>query len=368
MSEKEKESQENTEPEAVASESKDEAGASADADVEVPEAIAEGKDSEVEVEVEASVTADAEIPESSDEGTEATADAEIPESSDEAGTSAEADVEVPETLVDGSDDSKETIEEPLVTEEAEAAAEETVEAAEAVEAEKTEEAGEAAAVEEALESAKALKAEETKKPAKGRKKTKKPAVVEVADEVDPETPVDTGPPKRWYVVHTYSGHENKVKENIKKMINVSQVQDHFGQIIVPTEEVAEMKKGKKTVTTKKFFPSYILVEMNMSDEARHLVSDIPGVTSFVGSASGPQALSVPEVERILGRMDKKKQTVIPEIPFTLGEHIRIKDGPFSDFTGIIDEINAERGKLKVLVSIFGRETPVELDFLQVENL
>ena len=353
---------------------------------------------EAEVEVEASATADAEIPESSDEGTEATADAEIPESSDEAGTSAEADVQVPETvvegsddsdeaveepeeveataetegdpetLVEGSDDSKETIEEPLVTEEAEAAAEETVEAAEAVEAEKTEEAGEAAAVEEALESAKALKAEETKKPAKGRKKTKKPAVVEVADEVDPETPVDTGPPKRWYVVHTYSGHENKVKENIKKMINVSQFQEHFGQIIVPTEEVAEMKKGKKTVTTKKFFPSYILVEMNMSDEARHLVSDIPGVTSFVGSASGPQALSVPEVERILGRMDKKKQTVIPEIPFTLGEHIRIKDGPFSDFTGIIDEINAERGKLKVLVSIFGRETPVELDFLQVENL
>jgi transcription termination/antitermination protein NusG len=106
----------------------------------------------------------------------------------------------------------------------------------------------------------------------------------------------------------------------------------------------------------------------MTDEARHLVSDIPGVTSFVGTTSGPQPLSKTEVERILGRMDKEKQTIIPDIPFTLGEHIRIKDGPFSDFTGIIDEINAERGKLKVLVSIFGRETPVELDFLQVENL
>lgn len=175
-------------------------------------------------------------------------------------------------------------------------------------------------------------------------------------------------PMRWYVVHTYSGHENKVRENIQKMINASSIREHFGQIVVPTEEVAEMKKGKKTITTRKFFPSYILIEMYMSDEAFHLVNDLPGVTGFVGTSSGPQPLTKPEVERILGRMDKEKQTIIPEIPFTLGEHIRIKDGPFSDFTGVIDEINAERGKLRVLVSIFGRETPVELDFLQVENI
>ncbi|MGH7177904.1 MAG: transcription termination/antitermination protein NusG [Tepidisphaeraceae bacterium] len=177
-----------------------------------------------------------------------------------------------------------------------------------------------------------------------------------------------GPPKRWYVVHTYSGHENKVRENIQKMINASSIREHFGQIVVPTEEVAEMKKGKKTITTRKFFPSYILIEMNMSDEAFHLVNDLPGVTGFVGTSTGPQPLTKPEVERILGRMDKEKQTIIPEIPFTMGEHIRIKDGPFSDFTGVIDEINVERGKLRVLVSIFGRETPVELDFLQVENI
>src|SRR5512132_3937377 len=167
-------------------------------------------------------------------------------------------------------------------------------------------------------------------------------------------------PMRWYVVHTYSGHENKVRENIQKMINASTIKEHFGQIVVPTEEVAEMKKGKKTITTRKFFPSYILIEMYMSDEAFHLVSDLPGVTGFVGTSSGPQPLSKPEVERILGRMDKERQTIIPEIPFTMGEHIRIKDGPFSDFTGVIDEINIERGKLRVLVSIFGRETPVEL--------
>jgi transcriptional antiterminator NusG len=175
-------------------------------------------------------------------------------------------------------------------------------------------------------------------------------------------------PMRWYVVHTYSGHENKVRENIQKMINASSIREHFGQIVVPTEEVAEMKKGKKTITTRKFFPSYILIEMYMSDEAFHLVNDLPGVTGFVGTSSGPQPLTKPEVDRILGRMDKEKQTIIPEIPFTLGEHIRIKDGPFSDFTGVIDEINAERGKLRVLVSIFGRETPVELDFLQVETI
>jgi transcription termination/antitermination protein NusG len=175
-------------------------------------------------------------------------------------------------------------------------------------------------------------------------------------------------PMRWYVVHTYSGHENKVRENIQKMINASSIREHFGQIVVPTEEVAEMKKGKKTITTRKFFPSYILIEMYMSDEAFHLVNDLPGVTGFVGTSSGAQPLTKPEVDRILGRMDKEKQTIIPEIPFTLGEHIRIKDGPFSDFTGVIDEINAERGKLRVLVSIFGRETPVELDFLQVETI
>lgn len=175
-------------------------------------------------------------------------------------------------------------------------------------------------------------------------------------------------PMKWYVVHTYSGHENKVKENILKMIATSSIKDQFGRLIVPTEEVAEMKKGKKTITTRKFFPSYILIEMFMSDDSWHLVNGIPGVTSFVGTGTKPQPLLPTEVERILGRMDKERETIVPDIPYTLGEHIRIKDGPFSDFTGVIDEINAEKGKLRVLVSIFGRETPVELDFLQVESI
>jgi transcriptional antiterminator NusG len=183
-----------------------------------------------------------------------------------------------------------------------------------------------------------------------------------------EVPSESKLPMKWYVIHTYSGHENKVKENILKMVKTSTIKDQFGRLIVPTEEVAEMKKGKKTITTRKFFPSYILIEMHISEDSWHLVNGIPGVTSFVGAGTKPQPLSEPEVERILGRMDKDRGTIIPEIPFTLGEHIRIKDGPFSDFTGIIDEINTEKGKLKVLVSIFGRETPVELDFLQVEPI
>lgn len=189
------------------------------------------------------------------------------------------------------------------------------------------------------------------------------AVAEAVEEA-PESKL----PMKWYVIHTYSGHENKVKENIQKMVKTSGVKEQFGRLIVPTEEVAEMRKGKKTITTRKFFPSYILIEMFMSEDSWHLVNDIPGVTSFVGAGTKPQPLAEAEVERILGRMDRERETITPEIPFTLGEHIRIKDGPFSDFTGIVDEINTEKGKLRVLVSIFGRETPVELDFLQVEPI
>lgn len=237
---------------------------------------------------------------------------------------------------------------------AEIEAEEAREAAEA-------EAAEAEAAEAAAAKAAAEAGDAAPKPLTAAQRAAEDRRPAVTDE-------ESGLPKRWYVVHTYSGHENKVRENIQKMINQSSIQDHFGQIIVPTEEVAEMKKGKKTVSTKKFFPSYILVEMHLTDESWHLVNDMPGVTGFVGGQSGPTPLSKAEVERILGRMDKEKETIIPEIPFTLGEHIRIKDGPFSDFTGVIDEINAERGKLKVLVSIFGRETPAELSFDQVKKL
>lgn len=178
-------------------------------------------------------------------------------------------------------------------------------------------------------------------------------------------PEDAGKKMRWYVVHTYSGRENKVRDTIERLIKNSGMQERFGKVLVATEEVAEMKKGKKKVSHRKLFPSYILIEMEMSEEAWGLIENVPGVTHFVGSVKKPFPIPKKEVDRILGRMEKK-EGIVPEVPFTLGEHVRVVDGPFADFTGVVDEINPERGKVKVLVSIFGRETPVELDFLQVK--
>ena len=174
---------------------------------------------------------------------------------------------------------------------------------------------------------------------------------------------------KWYVVHTYSGHENKVKQSIEKAVELQGLSPLFGQVLIPMEEVTEMKKGKKVKVNRKFFPSYILVHLELSEEMMHLVNNIPGVTRFVGTGNKPAPVSDKEVDRILKRGDTTtKEKEIREIPFNVGEHVKVIDGPFSDFNGVIDEINPERGKLKVMVGIFGRETPVELDFLQVERL
>ncbi|MFA4947712.1 MAG: transcription termination/antitermination protein NusG [Candidatus Krumholzibacteriia bacterium] len=180
-------------------------------------------------------------------------------------------------------------------------------------------------------------------------------------------PEEAGKKMRWYVVHTYSGRENKVRDTIERLIKNSGMQERFGKVLVATEEVAEMKKGKKKVSHRKLFPSYILIEMEMSEEAWGLIENVPGVTHFVGGVKKPFPIPKKEVDRILGRMEKK-EGIVPEVPFTLGEHVHVVDGPFADFTGVVDEINPERGKVKVLVSIFGRETPVELDFLQVKTI
>jgi len=175
---------------------------------------------------------------------------------------------------------------------------------------------------------------------------------------------------RWYVVHTYSGHENKVKQSIEKAVDLHGIKHQFGQVLIPVEEVTEMKKGKKVKVNRKFFPSYVLVQLELSEEMMHLVNNIPGVTRFVGTGNKPAPVSDREVDRILNRGETKaKETKeIREIPFHVGEQVKVVDGPFTDFNGVIDEINPERGKLKVMVGIFGRETPVELDFLQVERL
>jgi transcriptional antiterminator NusG len=174
--------------------------------------------------------------------------------------------------------------------------------------------------------------------------------------------------KQWYAIHTYSGHENKVKGNLERAIKNAGMEERFGRIIVAMEDHAEMKDGQRVVSRRKTFPSYVLLEMEMSNETQSLVSGVPGVTRFVGTGQDPVAMQEDEVDRILGRLDKSKPREPMEIPYKVGEHVKVTDGPFTDFTGIVDEVNAERGKLKVMVSIFGRATPVELDFLQVKPL
>ncbi len=174
--------------------------------------------------------------------------------------------------------------------------------------------------------------------------------------------------KRWYVVHTYSGHEKKVKLALEKLVKAQGMEDMVSKVIIPMENVTEMKNGKRMTSTRKFFPSYILVEMELTDEILHVINNIPGVSRLIGTGQRPTPLREEEVERILEAIDTGKAKPTPEIPFNIGEHVKVVDGPFSDFTGVVDEINAERGKLKVMVSIFGRPTPVELDFLQVKSI
>ena len=197
-------------------------------------------------------------------------------------------------------------------------------------------------------------------------------VLEAEETVEPSD-APKNPKLKWYAVHTYSGHENKVRTNLLRRVALENLDDKFGQVLIPTEEVTEMKKGKKTTATRKYFPSYILVEMEMSDEAFHLVNSISGVTSFVGidprePSRRPGPLRPAEVDRVLGRIERPQEHTTTEIPYQVGDHVKVMDGPFSDFNGIVDEVNQERGTLKVMVTIFGRETPVELDFLQVEPL
>jgi transcriptional antiterminator NusG len=174
--------------------------------------------------------------------------------------------------------------------------------------------------------------------------------------------------KNWYAVHTYSGHENKVKNNLERAIKNAGEEENFGRILVAMEEHAEMKDGQRVVSKRKTFPSYVLVEMELNSETQAIVSGVPGVTRFVGTGQEPVPLNEEEVNRILGRLDKTKPREPMEVPYKVGEHVKVIDGPFTDFTGIVDEVNGERGKLKVMVSIFGRATPVELDFLQVKPL
>jgi transcriptional antiterminator NusG len=174
--------------------------------------------------------------------------------------------------------------------------------------------------------------------------------------------------KQWYVVHTYSGHEKKVKSYIENAVAHSELKDHFGQILIPTEEVVEMKEGKRRKKTRKFLPSYILVEMEMTEETQYMITSTPGVTAFVGAGGRPQSLSESEVHRVLGQVDRSRHRETLDVPYTEGEAIKVVDGPFKDFNGVVQQVLPDKNKVRVMVSIFGRSTPVELDFLQVEAI
>ncbi|MBS1254058.1 MAG: Transcription termination/antitermination protein NusG [Anaerolineales bacterium] len=169
----------------------------------------------------------------------------------------------------------------------------------------------------------------------------------------------------WYVVHTYSGYENKVKRNLEYRVESTGRQDRVFRVVVPVEEEVDIKEGQRRVVERRVFPGYVFVQMSMDEDAWYLVHNTPGVTSFVGSGSKPTPLRDDEVERILKRIEAEEPTV--RVSFREGQRVQIVDGPFSDFHGIVDEIDMERGKVHLLVSFFGRETPVELDLLQVEK-
>ncbi len=172
--------------------------------------------------------------------------------------------------------------------------------------------------------------------------------------------------KLWYVIHTYSGYENKVKANLEHRIESMGVEDQIFQVLVPMEEEIEIRNGQRQTVNRKVFPGYVLVEMAMSDESWYVVRNTPGVTSFVGSGNRPLPLDETEVKKILKQMGVEAPKF--KVQYSKGQSVRVKDGPFAEFIGTVDEVNPERNKVKVLVSIFGRETPVELDFLQIEKL
>lgn len=172
--------------------------------------------------------------------------------------------------------------------------------------------------------------------------------------------------RAWYVVHSYSGYENKVKKNLQHRIESMGMQDQIFQVVVPTEEEIELRDGQRRSTERRVFPGYILVQMIMNDDSWYVVRNTPGVTGFVGSGTKPVPLRAEEVEKIMKRMEAEAPII--KVSFRPGQKVRIVEGPFEDFMGTVDEINVEKGKVRVLVSFFGRETPVELDFLQVEKM
>lgn len=173
--------------------------------------------------------------------------------------------------------------------------------------------------------------------------------------------------KRWYVVHTFSGFEHKVKAALEERIKALGKQELFGDIMVPMEKVVELVKGKKKTSSRKFFPGYILVQVELDDETWHIVKETPKVTGFVGDSTHPSPVSDEEIKMISQQIEEGAIKPKPRVLFSVGESVKVVDGPFADFNGVVEDVRPDKGKLRVLISIFGRATPVELDFVQVER-
>jgi transcriptional antiterminator NusG len=187
-------------------------------------------------------------------------------------------------------------------------------------------------------------------------------------EVDAETAAPAGPPKSWFIIHTYSGFEQKVADSLRSRAEAFGFAPQIGQILIPTEEVVELRNGKKVTSKRMLYPGYVLVEMDMNDELWHAVKATPRVTGFVGGGNMPVPLTADEVNAVLYRQATSADRPRPKLNFEKNENVRINDGPFANFSGKVDEVNPERNTLRVMVTIFGRSTPVELDFLQVEKI
>jgi transcriptional antiterminator NusG len=194
------------------------------------------------------------------------------------------------------------------------------------------------------------------------------AAVEAAEPEASTEPVVEGPPRHWYIIHTYSGFEQKVADSLRSRAEAFGFAHQIGQVLIPTEEVVELRAGKKVTSKRMLYPGYVLVEMEMNDELWHAVKATPRVTGFVGGGTSPVPLTADEVNSILYRQASSADRPRPKLSFEKGENVRIIDGPFNNFSGKVDEVNPERNTLRVLVTIFGRATPVELDFLQVEKV